>query len=110
MRCGCWLARVRPACGVHQSFEAWLDQEGAGAIEASDANNMAHLCGFRPGRVDLRGLSLGQALALLSAEVPAFPDHLFALSGVSGGSVGTTLYANALHQAASRGRSGGADR
>ena len=37
-----------------------------------------------------------KALASLSQEVPAFPRHVFALSGVSGGSVGVALYVNAL--------------
>lgn len=37
-----------------------------------------------------------KALAVLSDEVPGFSDHLFAISGVSGGSVGATVFANAL--------------
>lgn len=36
-----------------------------------------------------------KALAVLSEEVPTFNNHLFAISGVSGGSVGATIYANA---------------
>ncbi len=38
-----------------------------------------------------------KALAVLSEEVPNFSDHLFAISGVSGGSFGATIYAQALH-------------
>jgi hypothetical protein len=37
-----------------------------------------------------------KALATLSREVPDFPRHVFAISGVSGGSVGAALYVNAL--------------
>jgi hypothetical protein len=37
-----------------------------------------------------------KALAVLSDELPSFSDHLFAISGVSGGSFGATIYANAL--------------
>ena len=40
-----------------------------------------------------------KAMALLSREAPDFPRHLFAISGVSGGSVGAALYANALDPA-----------
>jgi hypothetical protein len=88
---------------LHQSFEAWLDQEGRReAIEASDANNKwpIYVVSAQGGGI-YAAYHSAKALALLSAEVPTFPDHLFALSGVSGGSVGTTLYANALHQATS---------
>ena len=37
-----------------------------------------------------------KALAVLSEQVSSFSDHLFAISGVSGGSFGATIYANAL--------------
>lgn len=37
-----------------------------------------------------------KALAVLSDQLPSFSDHLFAISGVSGGSFGATIFANAL--------------
>lgn len=37
-----------------------------------------------------------KALAVLSDEVPGFSEHIFAISGVSGGSIGATIFANAL--------------
>lgn len=37
-----------------------------------------------------------KALAVLSEQVPSFSDHVFAISGVSGGSVGATVFTNAL--------------
>jgi hypothetical protein len=37
-----------------------------------------------------------KSLAVLSDQIPNFSDHLFAISGVSGGSIGSTVYANAL--------------
>jgi hypothetical protein len=44
-----------------------------------------------------------KALATLSREVPDFPLHLFAISGVSGGSVGAALYVNALDPSGNNG-------
>lgn len=40
-----------------------------------------------------------KALALLTQAVPEFRRHLFAVSGVSGGSVGAAIYENALNPA-----------
>ena len=37
-----------------------------------------------------------KSLAVLSEQVPSFSDHIFAISGVSGGSVGATVFTNAL--------------
>lgn len=42
-----------------------------------------------------------KALALLTKAVPEFRHHLFAVSGVSGGSVGAAIYENALNGAGS---------
>lgn len=43
-----------------------------------------------------------KSLAVLSDQIPNFSDHLFAISGVSGGSIGSTVYANALRTQGSR--------
>ena len=40
-----------------------------------------------------------KSLAVLSEEVPGFSDHIFAISGVSGGSVGASVFVNALRTA-----------
>ncbi|MFM7395126.1 MAG: hypothetical protein ACKO22_12380 [Cyanobium sp.] len=40
-----------------------------------------------------------KALAVLSEEVPCFSNHLFMISGVSGGSVGATVFVNSLRTA-----------
>jgi len=40
-----------------------------------------------------------KALAVLSEEVPCFSNHLFVISGVSGGSVGATVFVNSLRTA-----------
>ncbi|MFM9072810.1 MAG: patatin-like phospholipase family protein, partial [Cyanobium sp.] len=41
-----------------------------------------------------------KALAVLSEQVLSFSDHIFAISGVSGGSVGATVFTNALRNQA----------
>jgi hypothetical protein len=40
-----------------------------------------------------------KSLAVLTEEVPGFSDHIFAISGVSGGSVGASVFVNALRTA-----------
>jgi hypothetical protein len=86
---------------LQESFEAWLQRDGRlRAIQASDSRHKwpIYLVSAQGGGV-YAAYHSAKALGLLSEEVPTFPDHLFALSGVSGGSVGTTLYVNALNQA-----------
>ncbi|MEB3244190.1 MAG: hypothetical protein VKO44_11215, partial [Cyanobacteriota bacterium] len=88
---------------LHQSFVAWLNQDGRReAIEAPGAKGKwpIYVVSAQGGGI-YAAYHSAKALALLSSEVPAFPNHLFALSGVSGGSVGSALYVNALHQATS---------
>lgn len=91
---------------LQQSVEAWLNRDGRRqAIEASGtAANPSrwpiYVASAQGGGV-YAAYHAAKALALLSQAVPAFPEHLFAISGVSGGSVGSTLYVNALRQARS---------
>lgn len=88
---------------LQQSFDAWLNRDGRRqAILASGANGTGkwpiYVVSAQGGGV-YAAYHAAKAMALLSQEVPAFPEHLFALSGVSGGSVGSTAYLNALNQA-----------
>lgn len=84
---------------LSQSFNAWLDRDGRrAAIQASASPWPIYVVSAQGGGV-YAAYHSAKALALLSQEVPAFPEHLFALSGVSGGSVGSTAYLNALNQA-----------
>jgi len=88
---------------LQQSFDAWLDRDGRRqAILARGATATGkwpiYVVSAQGGGV-YAAYHAAKALALLSQQVPAFPEHLFALSGVSGGSVGSTAYLNALNQA-----------
>ncbi|MEB3244311.1 MAG: hypothetical protein VKO44_11830 [Cyanobacteriota bacterium] len=76
----------------------WLSEHGRRAqIEATSPDNPWPIyVGTAQGGGVFAAYHSAKALATLSQEVPDFPRHLFALSGVSGGSVGVALYANAL--------------
>ena len=85
---------------LEESFNAWLDRDGRRkAIQARGKDPWPVYVVSAQGGGVYAAYHAAKALALLSQEVPAFPQHLFALSGVSGGSVGSTIYLNALRQA-----------
>jgi hypothetical protein len=93
-----------PLPSLETSLDEWLGQGGRrAAIEASGPSRKwpLYVVSAQGGGV-YAAYHAAKSLALISQAVPAFPDHLFAISGVSGGSVGATLYANALQQASSR--------
>lgn len=84
---------------IKQAFDRWLNSEGRiEAIRTRPATEKKwpiYVVSGQGGGV-FAAYHAAKALALLTKEVPEFPRHLFAISGVSGGSVGSTLYANAL--------------
>jgi hypothetical protein len=90
-----------PLPGIEESFNSWLSSdERSEAIRARGAANKwpIYVVSAQGGGV-YAAYHASKAMALLSREVPDFPRHLFAISGVSGGSVGAALYANALDPA-----------
>ncbi|MFN9618254.1 MAG: patatin-like phospholipase family protein [Synechococcaceae cyanobacterium] len=92
-----------PLPPLETSLAEWLNQKGRReAIEAQRGASKwpLYVVSAQGGGV-FAAYHAAKALALISEALPAFPDHLFAISGVSGGSVGATLYANALQQASS---------
>lgn len=99
-------AGMRELPEFQQTFQDWLNRDGRRqAIEASGSGRSTgkwpiYVASAQGGGV-YAAYHAAKALAVLSQAVPAFPDHLFAISGVSGGSVGSTLYVNALSQARS---------
>jgi hypothetical protein len=82
---------------LEQAVERWLAEEGrAEAIRAEEGKPWPIYVVSAQGGGVYAAYHASKALALLTREVPDFPRHLFAISGVSGGSVGAVLYANAL--------------
>lgn len=96
-------AGLSPLPSLETRLDEWLSQKGRRqAIEASAGSRKwpLYVVSAQGGGV-YAAYHAAKALALISEALPAFPDHLFAISGVSGGSVGATLYGNALQQASS---------
>jgi hypothetical protein len=96
-------AGAPPLPSLETTLAAWLNQKGRReAIEAQRGSSQwpLYVVSAQGGGV-FAAYHTAKALALISEAVPAFPDHLFAISGVSGGSVGATLYGNGLQQARS---------
>lgn len=92
---------LAPLPGIEESFNSWLEREGRDeAIRSREAGNKwpIYVVSAQGGGV-FAAYHASKAMALLSRQVPEFPRHLFAISGVSGGSVGAALYANALDPA-----------
>jgi hypothetical protein len=91
-------ADVPPLPTMEATLERWLSENDRRAdIEAATEGDRwpIYVVSAQGGGV-FAAYHAAKALALLSKEVPDFPRHVFALSGVSGGSVGVSLYVNAL--------------
>lgn len=86
---------------LSQRFAAWIDEpERAQLLKERPADRPfpIYVVSAQGGGV-YAAYHAAKALALLDREVPQFHQHLFTISGVSGGSVGAVLYANALDSA-----------
>lgn len=85
---------------IKQAFDRWLNSEGRvesiRSRPAKDKKWPIYVVSAQGGGV-FAAYHASKALALLTKEVPEFTLHLFAISGVSGGSVGSALYINALN-------------
>ncbi|MEB3255596.1 MAG: hypothetical protein VKJ05_04315, partial [Synechococcaceae cyanobacterium] len=83
-------AGLSPLPSLETRLDEWLSQKGRRqAIEASGGSRKwpLYVVSAQGGGV-YAAYHAAKALALISEALPAFPDHLFAISGVSGGSVG----------------------
>lgn len=91
--------------GIEASVSSWLEQGNrrAAISERSGDNKWPIYVVSAQGGGVYAAYHAAKALAVLSREIPEFPQHLFAISGVSGGSVGAALYANALNPAGDNG-------
>ncbi|MEB3335248.1 MAG: patatin-like phospholipase family protein [Cyanobacteriota bacterium] len=89
----------QPLPDIHTVLNQWLDQgERRQQIAATPPGRPwpIYVVSAQGGGV-FAAYHAAKALATLSREVPEFPRHVFAISGVSGGSVGAALYVNALN-------------
>lgn len=95
---------------VRQQFDDWLSSKGVPAAAASPAQTSADSCFASPTAVTPDGrkypvfivavegggiyaaAAASMFLARLQDENPCFSDHVFAVSGVSGGSLGATIF------------------
>lgn len=90
---------VRPALpDLADTMERWLneDKRRTAIHQASEENPWPiHVVSAQGGGV-FATYHGAKALAEITKEAPAFPRHLFAISGVSGGSLGASRCVNAL--------------
>lgn len=77
-----------------QFREWWAAREGKDRFKASDYP--VYVVAAQGGGI-YAAAHVANALASLRDHCPAFAHHLFAVSGVSGGSVGSAIYANVAH-------------
>jgi hypothetical protein len=93
-------------------FKDWIKQHQADPLSMSWGTNKKptvpiYVVSAQGGGI-YAAYHTAKALAVLTDEVPSFDQHIFAISGVSGGSIGATIYRMALknHHNQSQGRSG----
>lgn len=83
-----------------ERLDAWLDEperREAIAARAEGSPYPVYVVSAQGGGI-YAAYHAAKAMAVLEREVPGFHRHLFAISGVSGGSVGATVFAHALHR------------
>jgi len=89
------LATNRSLLSLEDAFIKWYKQRPAG-----DPNKPypVYVVSSQGGGI-YAAYHTAKSLAVLTEEVPGFSDHIFAISGVSGGSVGASVFVNALRTA-----------
>ena len=82
---------------LEQAFTSWLRQRKADILATAKEGRPypIYVVSTQGGGI-YAAYHSAKALAVLSDEVPGFSEHIFAISGVSGGSIGATIFANAL--------------
>jgi hypothetical protein len=82
---------------IDTAFDAWLEsrQDLLQAYAEKKLPFPVYVISAQGGGI-YAAYHTAKALARLSEEIPGFEDHVFAISGVSGGSIGSTIYAMAL--------------
>ena len=94
---------AQPLPTLERTLERWFASDGRlGQIksQAGDQKWPLYVVSSQGGGV-YAAYHSSKALSLLTKAVPEFRHHLFAVSGVSGGSVGAAIYENALNVAGS---------
>ena len=77
-------------------FETWVEtRQDAIDLASPDRPYPVYVVSAQGGGV-YAAFHAAKALGVLTEAIPEFPSHIFAISGVSGGSVGSSLYVNAL--------------
>jgi hypothetical protein len=92
---------AQPLPTLERTLERWFATDGRlGQIKSQAGNRKwpLYVVSSQGGGV-YAAYHSSKALALLTKAVPEFRHHLFAVSGVSGGSVGAAIFENALNVA-----------
>jgi predicted acylesterase/phospholipase RssA len=85
---------------VADSFKTWLDKRLKRWPRLAEGSKYPVYIVAAEGGGAYAALHAALFLAEAQDEFPEFADHLFAISGVSGGSVGASVFASLLHSSA----------
>jgi hypothetical protein len=91
-------APSQPLLSLAERFDDWLDQperRQAIAARAPGSPYPVYLVAAQGGGI-YAAYHGAKSMAVLEQEIPGFHRHVFAISGVSGGSVGATVFAHTL--------------
>lgn len=87
---------VNEEVNVNKAFQAWF-KERSDLEKYSDKDYPVYIVSAQGGGI-FAAYHAATTLTKLQDEIPNFSDHVFAISGVSGGAVGSSVYASLIKE------------